>query len=376
MPPKIIIFTGAPETMTLNWDKSNLLTKLQPSVARFCGKETESISEVVTTLQPSWRLLSCQRHNLTCFSPELYVESSVPQGDLHEDTQNGPPVSSSETDSYTRKPTQNSVTPEISITLSLEQDLSQFYKESFIRHKDEMLSLSVHKFQPNSPLGSSLNDNDDSSLDSSFGLSLSLIDNMPISGCLTDIKDIPTATYLDSIYPQTVTCNIIVGIITITEARAIKTRRGQTVELIEVLVGDETKSGFTINFWLNSSSRERSVDFNNSLYKLQAQDIILIQNMALNSFQGKVYGQSLRKELTKVHLLDRYRNFGSKFGRNNGPVHDPNKNEIQALQIAKVSRVLEWLVRFVRVEPIITGRHKGIHEFLIEQLPPDTQEAQ
>ncbi|RKF64673.1 hypothetical protein OnM2_017044 [Erysiphe neolycopersici] len=377
MPPKIIIFTGAPDALTLNWDDSNLLTLLQPSIARFCGKDTESILEVMTTSQPSWSLLSYQRHNLTCFSPKLDGESHISQDNLHEVKEIASPISTSKTESYTRKSSQNSVTPEISVSQPLEQGLSQFYEESYIRHKDEMLPLSIQKFKPNLAINSSLTDTDDSSFDSSFEPSLSLVDNMPISGCLTDIKDIPTATYLDSIYPQTVTCNIIVGIIKITEARAIKTRRGQTVELIELLVGDETKPGFTINFWLNSlSSRRRSADTNNLLYKLRTQDIVLIQNMALNSFQGKVYGQSLRRELTKIHLLNRYRNFGFKIGRYNGPMQNSSKSEIQNLQIAKTNRVLEWLVRSIRVEPIITGEHEGIHELLAEQLPPDTQETQ
>ncbi|POS86942.1 hypothetical protein EPUL_000437 [Erysiphe pulchra] len=376
MPPKIIIFTGAPDALTLNWDESNLLTLLQPSIAKFCGEEIENTPEVVTTSQPSWSLLSYQTHHLTCFTPELYGKSHMPQCDLNEVTQNTTPISTSKTEVFLRKPSQNSVTPEIRISQPLEQGLSQFYEESYIKHKDEMLPLSIHKFKPDSTMGSSLNDNNDSSLDSSFEPSLSLVDNMPISGCLTDIKDIPTANYLDSIYPQTVTCNIIVGIITITEARAIKTRRGQTVELIEILVGDETKSGFTINFWLNSSSsRGKSPDINNLLYKLRTQDIVLIQNMALNSFQGRVYGQSLRRELTKIHLLDRYRNFGFKTGRYNGHVNSSSKSEIQTLQIAKINRVLEWVVRFVRVEPIVTRRHEGIHELLTEELPPDTQEA-
>ena len=78
------------------------------------------------------------------------------------------------------------------------------------------------------------------------------------------------------------------------------------MELIEVLAGDEIKSGFTVNFWL-SSPQSADGDTRSVLSGLRPQDVVLMRNVALSSFRGMVYGQSLRKEMTKVHLLYRDR---------------------------------------------------------------------
>ncbi|KAG7286177.1 hypothetical protein NEMBOFW57_008482 [Staphylotrichum longicolle] len=96
------------------------------------------------------------------------------------------------------------------------------------------------------------------------------------------------------------TFNLIVGIISISQPRAVKTRWGATKYLVEVLVGDETKAGFAITYWLPYNSVDES-----PLAGLRPQDVVLVQNVALNVFNNKVYGSSLRKNLTKVHLLSR-----------------------------------------------------------------------
>ncbi|KHJ35208.1 hypothetical protein EV44_g1947 [Erysiphe necator] len=374
MTPKIIIFTGAPNTLSLDWDESNLLSYFQPSIAQFCGKETMGLSEVMNVSQPSWRLLSHQRSHYMELDPENFDNSRLSQCDSQEALDNILPIITSKKDLFTQKFPQNLEISESRMSQHDGEIFSQFYEESYIRHKDKILPLSICISEQTSTTNSSINNDDDSSLNSSLDLSLSLVENIPVSDRLTDLKDIPSAGYIDSIYPQTVTCNIIVGIISITEARAIKTRRGQNLELIELLVGDETNSGFKINFWSNSlSSGKKPAESINVLYELKTQDIILIQNMALNSFQGNVYGQNLRKELTKIYLLDRYRNFGLKCTRYNGCVNNSNKIEFQNLQFAKINRVLEWLVRFVKVDPAITRRKEIAQELQTEELPPDTQ---
>ena len=131
------------------------------------------------------------------------------------------------------------------------------------------------------------------------------------SSHLTDLKDLPNATYLRSITPQTMTVNLVVGIISIPQPRTIKTRKGgHSIDLIELIVGDDTKSGFGINIWLPFSSHPAQHQDNNDLRNqtshLRPQDVILANTIALSSFRGKVYGQSLRKGMTTLDLL--YRN--------------------------------------------------------------------
>jgi hypothetical protein len=185
------------------------------------------------------------------------------------------------------------------------------------------------------------------------------------------------------------TVNLIVGIISIPPARLIRTRRGADVELIEVLVGDETKSGFGINFWLHASksqaqAKSESVsgqgqsEMGKVLSGLRPQDVILVKNVALSSFRNKVYGQSLRKEMTKVCLL--YRNRVDKsdirgvYSRKDLEAGLGNAQGLASAQIQKTSRVKEWVMRFVGV--VAGGQNKGkgrAEEIVGEVLPADTQ---
>lgn len=140
------------------------------------------------------------------------------------------------------------------------------------------------------------------------------------------------------------------------------------MELMEVLAGDETRSGFAVNFWLfpSSQSAMRAV-----LEGLRPQDIVLMRNVALSSFNGKVYGQSLRRDMTKVHLL--YRNRADKDdtgGCYGGSELDRGGNP----QLEKTRKVKEWVLRFVGgSKGRGLGTKKGRIEQVREVLPPDTQ---
>jgi hypothetical protein len=183
--------------------------------------------------------------------------------------------------------------------------------------------------------------------------------------------DVPNAVYLSSIYPQTMTVNLIVGIISIPEPRAIRTRQGAGVELIEVLVGDETKSGFGINFWLSSSPSAHG-DTRSILSGLRTRDVVLMRNVALSSFRGEVYGQSLRKEMTKVHLLYRNRVDKNDVGGYYNTA-DLSGGEPVLPQVEKTRKVREWVLKFVGIG---AGPQKGkgpAFEASKEVLPPDTQ---
>jgi hypothetical protein len=199
---------------------------------------------------------------------------------------------------------------------------------------------------------------------------------IPVGGHILDLRDIPNAKFLDSIQPQTMTVNLIVGIISVAPPRAIKTRRGAEVELVELLVGDETKSGFGINFWLSPLSKEsndgRAVDdMRNVLLSLRPQDIVLLRNVAMSSFRGKVYGQSLRKEMTKVQLLYRNRIDKTDIG-GYYTVTDFDIGRNMHPQLAKTMEVRDWVSRFVAPGALRKTRTEGI-KIIMESLPLDTQ---
>jgi hypothetical protein len=182
---------------------------------------------------------------------------------------------------------------------------------------------------------------------------------------LSDLEDIPSAAYLIKSQPATVTVNLIVGIISLSAPRAIKTRWGSTSSLVEVLVGDETRSGFAVTFWLPSSAVGES-----ELAGLRAQDVVLLQNVALNVFMNKVYGSSLRKGMTKAHLLYRRKldrgDVGGHYMTGDlasaGPVHP---------QLDKTRRVWEWVLDFVGTGPAVEGGRALARPW--DKPPEDTQ---
>jgi len=123
-------------------------------------------------------------------------------------------------------------------------------------------------------------------------------------GPLMSIKAVPTADYLQRIQPQTMTVNLLVGIISIAPARTVTTRKsGHDMDIIELIVGDETKAGFTISSWhraQDSQQPHRIQDhLRTTLSSLRPQDVVLIERVALSSFRNAVFGQSLNRRATK-----------------------------------------------------------------------------
>lgn len=224
---------------------------------------------------------------------------------------------------------------------------SRFYEHSIAAHENVTSSQLVSsQSQSGQEVASFMTDDSASrtSFQSGDGFSPAPSAKAPLLSPTADIrnlKDLPTSAYITSIQPQTMTCNLIVGIISISQPREVKTRWG-TRTLVEVVVGDDTMAGFAVTFWLapNSTIAE------SALAGLRSTDVVLVQNVALSSFMNKVYGSSLRKNLTRIHLLYRARldaqDVGGYYSRADlkirGPAHP---------QLAKTSKVYDWVLNFV-----------------------------
>jgi hypothetical protein len=345
----------------LNWNEDNLIDSFCEPIARFAGLSGRERGEVVTSTaertvldNPAWRSIPLERQHLTTGLSQSHGFRKEYEGVAF--------FTASTVDSFTEE-----LSPpfsQASSAESVEQILSQFYQQSYAIHEDTAVSADT---------GTSVYSNETSSFGSyveSPLTSFTRAKDVPAAGHLTSLKDIPNAIYLNSIHPQTMTVNLIIGIISIPPPRSIKTRRGADVELIEVLVGDETKSGFGINFWLSASSRSVEGDMKSVLSGIRPQDVVLMRNVALSSFRGKVYGQSLMKEMTKVHLLYRTRidktDIGGCYNRTDLAA------ETLHTQVEKTRRVREWVLRFVGTGPR-TERNGRAVEAAREVLPPDTQ---
>ncbi|RFU27713.1 hypothetical protein B7463_g8616, partial [Scytalidium lignicola] len=399
MSPAVVILAGAPTSDALSWNPEQLLDRFSKPIARFArlenlasahDAERDDNQDIVPIApgpsasaslvsHPSWRFLPLERQYLhTGISQDHHVWGNEFQGASF--------FTASDTNSFTSYGSadlKTSYRSEI-VTNAMR---SQFYEHSFhareaipssaIPNPDTEQSTVISALPSFSNTDTSFSITDTSfNSDPSFSAGTKVV---PVSGTLTDLRSIPTAMHLTSIQPQTMTVNLIVGLISISEPRAVKTRRREAVELVELCVGDETKAGFEITFWLSDKSTRKTqatvpangYDVQATLSSLRIQDIILIRNVALGSFRGRVYGQSLRKDATKVYLLYRHRLDRSDVGGcytstdlDLERLDDPNT------QVLKTAKVKDWVSRFVGVGALV-GRNRPQQK--VEVLPPDTQ---
>lgn len=375
----VIILTGAPEADRLDWNSPDLLQTFQESIAAFAGLSKQSkhahlrstASQDKSLLDmPVWRTLSLQRaHVPTGFSQyhDLNIVNHFPSS---ADFLTTAGISfDAESEGLSQDDTANHESKLLAEwyehSLALHDDLvsSQLVSHDSQDHHgsgEEALpaggadhSKSV-SFLSNSEEGDSTTvlTNDDATIVVRTPLQPGRKRNAHApADHLSDLEDIPPARYLESIQPQTMTVTLIAGIISIAAPRTVETRFGSTRTLVEVLIGDDTKSGFSVTFWLGPADSDGALG---PLAGLRAQDVVLLRNVALNVFKGKVYGGSLPRGMTGVYLLHRGRKLGpgddgghyaaadlAKVGRRGA------KQQKVHPQLEKTRRVRDWVLKFV-----------------------------
>lgn len=73
------------------------------------------------------------------------------------------------------------------------------------------------------------------------------------------------------------------------------------MQLREIIVADDTKGGFKVSFWQKpSAGSEPQNALRQTLQRIKAGDILLLRNIALNTFRDNVYGQSLNLSIARV----------------------------------------------------------------------------
>ncbi|KGO78354.1 Nucleic acid-binding, OB-fold [Penicillium italicum] len=345
MSRKHIFLVGAPLSSCLDWDTDELLSTPIPPFDNDTGSPEEQPSPDQPTAR--WRVLrssvdklgdnydTFQQYEDPAFfiSHQLAVATNVPQGNS-------------------------------------EDSILQFYDHSFAIHEtSEVVSsdLYVADTTQESSLG------EDSELASFTGLDNPDIPRSPrilhIPGPLGNLQDIPTARYIQSIAPQTMTVNLIVGVLAIHPPRRIVTRQWKTeLDLVELVVGDETRAGFGVSFWLKpekpTAAKNNEADrLGRSLASLRPRDIVLLRTVGLSTFQGRVYGQSLRRGMTTVELLHRRPvDVTDAVGFYQGRIQEVSPHDDRP--VLKARRVRNWMLRFV-TDSVGMSNPRG--------LPPDTQ---
>lgn len=379
---RVIFLTGAPLPSSLGWTEEELCAPLQPGFFEKRAFESPGRSTTTDDKAPSWRFLPLEKPHLpTGLTPltreELPFEN---QGYMNDETSF---LSATELSFISTDPNEFSSQRSQVSDSEREDVFTQYYEHSF----------SIHEYIPSSQIvGAESRDEsfatepEDSftaiSANSQSDPDAQLTRSRLTSSHLSDLKDMPNAAYLHSITPQTMTVNLVVGIISVSQPRSIKTRKGgRSIELVEMLVGDDTKAGLGINIWLPPSQESnppalQEVDLRTQTLRLRPQDVILAKTVALSSFRGKVYGQSLRRGMTTLDLL--YRNvIDGDDARGAYSADDLKQGAINEAQVRKVKDVEDWVMRFVGANTgaLPSGRvskPRVANEQKLQALPDDT----
>lgn len=382
---KIIFLTGAPLSSALQWDDQSLSAPLQ---ACFSDDPLPSPIDKDSCSGPRWRVLPFEPDDSLAVAAVERSKSDAarPEKHLHR-------ASADETTFLTTtdfsNPSGRILPAQPSVLESQDDLLTQFYQHSFAAHQETQLDYG----------SSSESSSFSTSYVESYTASKQQIPSSPrdqltrtrlFSALLTDLNQIPNAAYLNSINPQTMTINIVVGIISIPFTRIIKSKwsGGRNTGLVEMLVGDDKKTGFGINLWVSPDPHNgKQSMLETALAHLRPQDVVLARNVALGSFGGKVYGHSLQRDMTTLDLL--YRKvvdasdtpgaFGMREFENND---DDNDEGIIGGQLAKLRRVRRWVMELVgggigAPQARGLGLSKGLGLLTrrpqLQALPADTQ---
>lgn len=361
---KTIFLMGAPLPSSLDWENDDLLNgPVQP----FTG--TDSIPDHDTSTVQSgdpikWRVL----RPLLTEHPTVY----------HEDYY-GP-----EDPSFL---TTHQLVEADNESLNEGVILSEFYDHSFIVHEtSEISTTGLRDEEDTQESESALSCIDATATGTTADVNdYEIHRSLQIPGPIRDLQHLPTAKYLQSIAPQTMTVNLIVGVIAIHPPRRVVTRQWRTeLDIIELIVGDETRTGFGVNIWLPASTSISSIScktqdagrLSRSLSMLRPRDIILLRTVGLSSFRDQVYGQSLRGGMTKVDLLYRQPvDVTDTVGFYKSGLRGDSPHDHADLPLQKTRRVREWIFQFVGATDEAGGGPSRMSQTQRgrQRLPPDTQ---
>ena len=365
-PGRIIILAGAPDAASLTFDDHSLREQYELAFKRFLDDEQEGARDLpdpppkLSGSFPKWRSIDTGKRNIPNkgdrsdeFNTQFFTTKSP---------------------SKKRKANDDDDDPLAFLDHSL--DLLESTLASQLLHtayNDDDTAL-------NTAFLSTTSFNSDISMPtlSPTQITQSAI-ALPTDLPLTNLKHIPSADHLESLYPQTPTVNLLVAIVALQSPRIVNLRRRQgEMEIREFIIGDETRSGFGVNFWLEplpehatlqghaprGANHAASYALRDQLDALRVGDVVVISNVALGTWREAVYGQSLPS----------YGRLGSRTtvakALPDDEVHPGKGTGLEA----KFKKLSEFRERFVG-RAIHKGKGAGQRDAGgEEELPPDTQE--
>lgn len=368
----VIFLAGAPESHTLDWSTEHLAHDFDPPLRRFIGLQHDGRDPCPTQSRASWRLLP--------LGHDLFYQSPILQRHYREsDTRkNIPYVHVEQDDDFL----------EHSFAVHADIQSSQLAPHSSIdEHESEISTFITENSILSTYIDGSIILPPDSSLPDTSKLTTPAgkESHLRFTGPVMSINSIPTADYLSRLQPQTMTVNLLAGIINIAPARTVRVRRGDyDMDIVEITLGDDTKAGFTISSWHTPVTSQKGPDhLREILNSLRPQDIVLVEQVALSSFRGQVFGQSLNqrvsKNATRITVLCKSELLRA------AETASPHTQLLSSHVAGKLQRVKDWVASFIgpanRHRPDLGkefggpkhAARKRKHAALEEYLPPDSQ---
>ncbi|KAF2866879.1 hypothetical protein BDV95DRAFT_503590 [Massariosphaeria phaeospora] len=209
----------------------------------------------------------------------------------------------------------------------------------------------------------------------------------PSTMAVTPLGSLPDAKHIRAIYPQTPTPNLVCVLTSPAQRREVFVKKGgYRMDLCEITVADNTKSGFKVSFWFRPSKgtgqdRTRAQgDLLSTLSSIRVGDVLLLRNIALNVFRDDVYGQSLNPSITRARTSIEVLKSGHK-------VSTSALGAMPAAVVATFMSVRRWANSHVAPEQTVSKKRKGEEQRsnsakrsltpsfgADEDLPPDTME--
>lgn len=325
---RVIILTGAPQSKQLNWHEDHLAKHADAGFGRTSVGTSFDSSDITTPfLIPKWRSL----------------RACLP-------TMSGQKTEDEETEFLS--------TGAVDIDLTVHRE-----DAAFAEHSIAFLEGTARSSLKST--GGSI----DATMQS-FYSALSEAEQEPMIGSatvaritssltITNLRDVPNAGQIQKIGPKPV--NLLVAVIAVRPLRTVQLRRRNAqMNIAEVVVGDETKAGFTITVWLVPEEKQasRPGDLRSDVMSLRPGEMVLFSNIALSAYKGCVYGQSL-----SMHNTCR----GTSVLRLQG--HHLEQGGLSS----KVSALSTWTQRFLGLETSISKKAGTTYDG--EVLPPETPDG-
>ena len=366
-----MFLAGAPAASDLRWSEQHLVSGHTQSTIRYLSLEHDSPGPLSTAARSCWRAVPMANGP---FYQSPHMRKQLAQGDAsfsNNRTFHKPDGNSSHDNEFL----------EHSFAMHADVQSSQIAPQSSLDESTFVTELSTLLEDATSlPNGSSV---DESNNVLTSSVPSALRDQIRLPSSITNIRMIPSASHLEQIRPQTMTVNLVAGVISVAPTRTVKVRRGDYYkDIIEVILGDETRAGFAMSSWHDPVESQQDCDkLRNTLQSLRPGDIVCVERLALSSFRGQVFGQSLNRKsarnATSLTVLCRAESLRTL---------DDSMSSVLPLSLApKVQKVKDWVASFVGPakrrrgsdhvpDPLRPRKYSKPTHDAEKYLPPDTQE--